>query len=802
MKAILISLIILLFVQSVNSQKLFIYGERGEKIYLQETDSLIQIKFRKDVSFNEQLKVVSSIDPGTKFSYSKSTHLIIPLKKDGLPDFANLSNESSVTYANKSLISADGILQFPTEKVLVKAKDSIQIEEVLHFLNIDYESISRLGSDKNSYLIKLKNGESIHVANLLYESGYFEYAQPSFTRLIKMTNEFYPNQWGLNNTGQNGGTVGIDINAPEAWTMTRGCNNIRVAVIDQGIDLDHPDLAANLLPGFDATDGGDGGTNGDCWGNDAHGTCCAGIIGAINNTIGTIGVAHDCRIIPIRVSYTQNNNEIWDDDWVVNAINHAWEDDGADVLSCSWRYQNVVAVNNEINNALTLGRNSLGCVIVFAAGNFNNSVSYPANSNPDIIAVGAMSPCGQRKRSSSNIRDVNPGVSTDPQGVSCDNEKWWGSNYGNQLDLVAPGVFVPTTDIQGNAGYNTSTGIAGNYYQTFNGTSSATPHVAGVAALILSINSTLTQDQVRDIIESTCTKVVAYTYSTATGRANGKWNNEVGYGCVNAFAALQAVFPVISGPSTVCSTGATFTVSNVPEGCNVTWAKSANITFDNLPGNPKTFYANGTGSGWVQATVNSTTCGQVTLPARTVWIGPPAAPNNLFSTESPVCRNAEVLSVCSQSGIQYYWNWGGAGLTYLSGQSSPRLFLETTSSFNHGIVRLMVKNGCGWSPYSDIKHIYLNPNCDSPYTVFPNPGTNIITIESANNTTLKPGPATNAEIQQVELIDKMGKTVYENHLGKSVKVTTIQVSNLLNDFYTLRIFDGKQWYTQKVIVQH
>jgi hypothetical protein len=107
-------------------------------------------------------------------------------------------------------------LQFPTEKVLIKIKGSIQVEDILHSLNVDYKSVRRLGSDKNSFLIELGNGESIRIANQLYESGYFEYAQPSFTRLIKMQNEFYPNQWGLNNTGQNGVTAGIDINAPEA----------------------------------------------------------------------------------------------------------------------------------------------------------------------------------------------------------------------------------------------------------------------------------------------------------------------------------------------------------------------------------------------------------------------------------------------------------------------------------------------------------------------------------------------------------------------------------------------------------
>lgn len=95
------------------------------------------------------MKVVKSVDPETKISESKSKHLIIPLKKGKLTDFVNLNKEGSVIYANKSLTSADGILQFPTEKVLVKIKRSIQLEDILRSLSIDYKSVSRLGSDKN-----------------------------------------------------------------------------------------------------------------------------------------------------------------------------------------------------------------------------------------------------------------------------------------------------------------------------------------------------------------------------------------------------------------------------------------------------------------------------------------------------------------------------------------------------------------------------------------------------------------------------------------------------------------------------
>lgn len=166
-------------------------------------------------------------------------------------------------------------------------------------------------------------------------------------------------------------------------------------------------------------------------------------------------------------------------------------------------------LDDAISEALTKGRNGLGCVITFATGNDNSSVGYPANSNPKILAVGAISPCGERKSPS-----------------SCDGEGW-GSNYGDEIDVVAPGVKIPTTS---NTGYT----------MTFNGTSSACPHVAGIAALVLSVNPSLTQSQVNDIIEQTAQKIGTYSYIQKIDRKNGTWNKEMGYGLCNAYAAVIA----------------------------------------------------------------------------------------------------------------------------------------------------------------------------------------------------------------------------------------------------------------------
>jgi hypothetical protein len=170
-----------------------------------------------------------------------------------------------------------------------------------------------------------------------------------------------------------------------------------------------------------------------------------------------------------------------------------------------------------VDSALTFGRGGLGTVICFSSGNGNGPVLYPANSNPDIIAVGAASPCGERK---------NP--------LSCDGESW-GSSYGTQQDVIAPGVKIQTTDRQGAAGY-----AAGDYAPAFNGTSAACPHVAGLVGLIVSMNPCLTHDQIENIVERTAWKSGPYVYATTPGRPNGTWNSETGYGMIDVDAALRA----------------------------------------------------------------------------------------------------------------------------------------------------------------------------------------------------------------------------------------------------------------------
>jgi subtilisin family serine protease len=290
---------------------------------------------------------------------------------------------------------------------------------------------------------------------------------------------------------------------------------VKVAVVDQGIQLDHPDLKSNISSiSFDtATGTSPSQVRGD------HGTACAGIIAATrggNNTRGVAGVAPDATLISVSDSLMLGPNAAQN---LATGITWAAQN-GADVISNSWGHDQLESplIDDAIEAALTQGRGGKGCVVVFAAGNHNGAILYPARSNPAILVVGAMSPCGQRK-----------------SPTSCDPEPFWGSCFGSTLDVVAPGVLIPTTDRTGADGYD-----SGDYTLGFNGTSSATPHAAGVAALILETNPGLTQQEVVSIIGRCARRVGPYSYQPTAGRPNGDWHQEMGYGLLDAKACVQA----------------------------------------------------------------------------------------------------------------------------------------------------------------------------------------------------------------------------------------------------------------------
>jgi subtilisin family serine protease len=300
------------------------------------------------------------------------------------------------------------------------------------------------------------------------------------------------------------------------------------------VDTLHPDLIDRLEPGFDASGEGTNGFPTPNFDEDGHGTCCAGIVAATaNNDEGIAGVAPQCRIVPIRVfNYIDLGVvQAWAEvEWFVDGINFAWQS-GADIASNSWGIPDELLalfpgddllINEAIDAAVEQGREGLGMPMFFSSGNDGDTDSIPIwpGRYHNTIAVNSTSMCDERKSLS-----------------SCDGENWEG-NWGNHLDISAPGVRIPATDMQGADGFT-----GGSYYYYFNGTSSACPNAAGVAALILSDFWWITAELLESIIKQTCAKVGGYDYAIST--ADGAWGPELGHGRVDALAALELA-PVLS----------------------------------------------------------------------------------------------------------------------------------------------------------------------------------------------------------------------------------------------------------------
>lgn len=437
-------------------------------------------------------------------------------------------------------------------------------------------------------LLKESPYNALQLANLFHESGRFTFAEPNFLMVGKFfqnTNDPYVGvQWALNNTGQVGnGTPGADMNVFNAWSISTGSSGIRVAIVDSGVELNHPDLAANLLPGYDAT--GQGSNGGPAYGlhpGNAHGTACAGLVAALgNNNIGMAGVAYSSKIIPVRYGYVDAaGNNINTGTTISNALNWAWDIADADILSNSWGGGlPSFVIDQAIENAVNNGRGGLGSVVLFAAGNENSVVSYPA-SNWRTIAVGATSMCDERKSPS-----------------SCDGVSNWGSNSGTGLDVAAPGVTIFSTDLSGADGYNSGGSYPANeweYTGYYGGTSAACPNAAGVMALILSVDPNLNVWDARGILEASCDKVGGYTYNPGVpGQPAGTWSNDLGHGRVNAYEAL-----LLAGGNSSCGEPMGLFASNIANTtATINWGTVANA--DNY-----TVEIREVGTSWFSFTAN------------------------------------------------------------------------------------------------------------------------------------------------------------------------------------------------------
>ena len=290
---------------------------------------------------------------------------------------------------------------------------------------------------------------------------------------------------GLHNTGQSSGTPDADIDAPEAWDITPGSRSVTVAIIDTGVDYNHPDLRDNILRnargevmGFDFAN-----NDADPTDDNDHGTHVAGTVGAVgNNGVGVTGVAQMVRLMPLKFLDSSGGGDLSD---AIEAVDFA-RTNGARILNNSWGGG---GFSRLLLEAVQRARDA-GILFVAAAGNEsanNDQVeSFPANLNAfssNVVSVAA-----------SSRRDVLGSF----------------SNFGvNSVDLAAPGVDILST-------------TPGNTYSVFSGTSMATPHVSGAAALILSRLPALNMDQLKLRLLTTVDHPAGIRGLVRTGRLNAR----------------------------------------------------------------------------------------------------------------------------------------------------------------------------------------------------------------------------------------------------------------------------------------
>lgn len=391
--------------------------------------------------------------------------------------------------------------------------------------------------------------EVFNIANELLKRDDVEFCHPEIVRR-RAPKAIYPQQWHLSDATVGGVAVAAHAHVASAHEVATG-EGITIAIIDDGVDIDHPEFVHKIVAPRDVTLGIDDPRPKDSspFYNDDHGTACAGVACAAGMH-GASGVAPSAKLMPIRLASSLGAQ--------AEAEAFKWAaDNGADVISCSWgppdgdwRDPDDPAHTTDapmpaftrlaIDYVTTNGREGRGCVVLFAAGNGNEDVRFDGYASyGNVIAVAAC-----------NDRGFKSAYSDYGDAVWCafpSNDR--AHEPTGRPQPLTPGIW--TTDRVGAVGYNSGSAHAGDaegfYTNGFGGTSSACPGVAGVVALMLSVNPSLSREEVRDILREACDRI-----DEANGDYDGDgWSAWYGWGRVNAARAVE-----LAGQARSAGTGA------------------------------------------------------------------------------------------------------------------------------------------------------------------------------------------------------------------------------------------------------
>jgi subtilase family protein/fervidolysin-like protein len=455
----------------------------------------------------------------------------------------------------------DATRYYITDLIVVNFKNKTSIakmEAIMQQCGLQF--IKQYGENGMTYLFKVTktSGKNpVKLCNDLDAMPEVNYAEPNlinrFDKSALPTDSLFQDQWHLRSRGGLELIKGADVDAEGAWKITKGSRDVVVAIVDDGFDLTHPDFkgAEKIVHGRDFVDG-DKLPFPDELHNDYHGTPCAGVAIAEENGNGIVGIAPGCAFMPVRFDLAADDDLLWE---IFDYVGKR-----ADVISCSWGPVPVYApLGSLLDHKFTEivnsgGPRGKGAVLLFAAGNFNAPLQDLTNK--DFQWRHPSNGITKQARAILNGNCAHKDVMAIAASTS-QNKKAAYSNWGKELSVSAPssnwhpldpfekmpGRGIWTTDNE-----NFGLGFTGNsrYTGIFGGTSSATPLVAGIAALVISANKNLTAKEVRNIIETTADKiedtsediVLKHKKGTYTGNGKSSYSEWFGYGKVNAAKAV------------------------------------------------------------------------------------------------------------------------------------------------------------------------------------------------------------------------------------------------------------------------
>ena len=456
-----------------------------------------------------------------------------------------------------------------TDNIVVKFDLDVSHETIESILSEARVHILKEYPDSpNTFLLQVTRDAGknpIKVANALAERDEVEYAEPN---LVNRFQSFYipvdtnfNQQWHLRARDGPELVTDADVSAIEAWDVTRGKRDVVIAVVDDGFDLSHPDFSGpdKVVYPKDYVDGDANPFPLTVHGN-YHGTPCAGVAIAEENGEGVVGIAPRCAFMPVRFPLTADDDFLWQ---IFDYVGKR-----ADVISCSWGPGPVFAplgqlLTDKIHQLVTDGGlRKRGCVIVFAAGNDNAPLKDMNNASFRWGHYGREETRGPIL----NEYAIHPDVIAVAASTSL-NRKAAYSNWGKEISICAPSnnfhPYYPWELLPGRGIWTTDNEVYGEDFTrgsrftgVFGGTSSATPIVAGVAALVISENPELCASEVKQILQETADKIEDPESDPVLGLTKGSYDANghsewFGFGRVNAARAVQRARELREGATEV-----------------------------------------------------------------------------------------------------------------------------------------------------------------------------------------------------------------------------------------------------------